>query len=579
MAVIFRTPLFTPTPTRRKFQGLVEVGMSFVLSTLVLNSTTLSQRHELPAPPKRPTYTQVDPVPNVIHTQPPPGEPSVLEELTFTPRRPVYNQIDPVPSLLFTTLHPQVGVPFNAVDIPDPPRRPIAQEPWQVQAPVLTTLALTNLQRVPLELGIPKRPVYNQLEPPPNLLNNTLVPTVVNQYLISLQKDRPNPPRRPIAQEPWQVQAPVLTTLALTNLQRIPLELSVPKKPVYVQVDEFGIPIELRISAALTPPIVPPIQENPSPRKLYNVSGTFYPGERIAPPAPVAPPFFQNDQPNPNRRDPDLKALTHTVVAVFGVRPFVQNEQPNPSRRPIYNQQAESGPNNLIIGIPRVPPFRLNDQPNPSKRPVSYQDQNRQMALEQGIPVPVPPGEQSDFPNPSRRPIYYQDFNRGPDLTQPIPVPPAPTYQTDQPNPPRRPIYYQDFNRGPDLTQPIPVPPPPFYQTDYPNPIQGKPRIQYDHVPDPLLYTLVVPPVNLPFSQYDWPNPQRLKSITNNGIFDFGSSVFGSGNNWTIIAGGTGTWQVINDAGTNAWGIIVTGTSSWSPLTPKNPTGNSGGVS
>lgn len=577
MANTFRTPLISNPIGRNKFPGLVEIVSSFVLTTLALN--VIAPPHDLPNPPKRPTYVQVEQVSAPTLTTLRLTTQSPFYEISQPSKRPIYNQIDPIPNLLFNTLRAQVGVPFFSVDIANPSRRPIAPEPIQVQAPVLTTLFLNaqvrSVKVIPLA---PRRPYYQQVDPPPNLLNTTLLSTAAIQYLLTQEKDRPNPPRRPIAPEPIQVQAPVLTTLAFKAQVPNPLILNSPKKPVYVQVDEFGVPLELRQIIPAIPPFIPPIQENPSRKILSLVAGTFYPGGQIAPSGALAvqPPFFLNDQPNPNRRDPDLKALIHTVVSIFGPNPFSQNDQPNPSRKPIYNQ-IEPPANILTLGIPIPPPFKQNDQPNPSKRPISYQDQNLPRALALGIPAPAPPGNLNDQPNPSRRPISYSDFNRGISLTLGIPIPPAPFFQTDQPNPSRRPISYQDQNISIPLALGLPTPPPPFYQTDFPNPIQGKLRIQPDIFANQQTLVLQPPVVVLPFSNTDWPTPVRHKDINNQGIFDFGGTVFGMGNTWSIITEGSGTWTPIG-TGTNSWGGIVTGNNSWIPLAPKTPTGNSGGV-
>lgn len=574
MANTFRTPLISNPIGRNRFPGLVEVVSSFVLSTLALNAR--APVPEQPNPPKRPTYVQVEQVQPPLLTTLRLNIQAPIYEISQPSKRPVYVQIDPTPSLLLNTLKSQIGVPFFSVDIANPSRRPIAQEPLQVQAPVLGLLNLNIQSRTPLALNSPKRPVYNQLEPPPNLLPSTLQPTAAIQYLLTQEKDRPNPPRRPIAPEPIQVQAQVLGLLALNAEVPNPLILNSPKRPVYIQVEELGTPIELLQTAAAIPPFVPPVQENPT-KKIPSLNIDYsYGALQFAKPTLVILPFSQVDWPTPVARDPDLKALVHTVVSIFGPLPFRQTEQSNPPARIAYRQTDPIG-NILVLGIPRQQPFFPGLQENPvRKTPILVSGAFYPSRFAPVAPV-VPPTFNNDQPNPSKRPIYYQDFNRGISLTLGIPIPPAPFRQNDQPNPSKRPISYQDQNRQIALEQGIPIPPPPFYQTDFPNPIQGKPRIQMDSILDLQLFTLAPPPVPQPFNTYDWPPPQRRRDIVNQGIFDFGGSVFSAGTNWSIIAGGSGTWTPIVGA-TNAWGGIVTGDNLWAPINPKIAGQNSGGV-
>jgi hypothetical protein len=575
VAVIFRAPVVTSTPTKARFQGLVEVGLSFVLTALSLHSQ-IAKAPDLTQTPKRPVYVQVEQPPNALlylkYIAP------FVQELQDSPSpRLKYYQIDPPPNLQGSTLAAQVGFPFITPAIDIPSRRPIAQEPLQVQAAVLSQLRLNTISPTPDLTPTPRRPIYNQIDPIPDLLQTTLQPPPVNTFLLRAI-DLPIPAKRLPAPEPLQVQAPVLTTLFFTANVPNPLITPTPKRPIYNQTEIPPSFVVLNLIAPAGQPFFPADLPNPVRKPNFNVSGTFYNGDRYPPTVLIQAPFFQNEQPNPNPQNKDLFAHTLTAVNLFGPLPFNWSDQQPPSRRPIYYQQAESGPNKLVQGIPRSPPGSYLNWENPSRRPIYNQDYNLPINFISLQAKPPAPFYQTDQPNPSRRPIYNQDYNLPINFISLQAKPPAPFYQTDQPNPSRRPISYPDQNAPIPFTLGIPVPAVPFIQSYFDNPILARLRIQPEIFPNLIVNTLTIPPPVLPFNNYDWPVFQRRRDITNQGIFDFGGTVFGSGAIWTTITDTVVPGWVTITTQTNAWSTITTATMTWTSVNTNQSTNNSGGV-
>ena len=187
---------------------------------------------------------------------------------------------------------------------------------------------------------------------------------------------------------------------------------------------------------------------------------------------------FSDFQPPPRRPIYNQQveaAQNHLPIGIPKAPPFFQNDQPNPSKRPVsYQDQNLETP--LTLGVGKfIPPFQQNDQPNPSKRPVSYQDQNEGVPLF-GFPKPAAPFFLNDQPNPSKRPVSYPDQNRGVPLFG-FPIPAAPFLQSNfdaNPVPPTK-RYQPDLI--PNLLTNILIPVPnnlPFGLYDWPAP----PRIK-----------------------------------------------------------------------------------------------------
>jgi len=280
------------------------------------------------------------------------------------------------------------------------------------------------------------------------------------------------------------------------------------------------------------------------------------------------PPFFLLDHPNPVRKNPDLWAHTFTSAAISWHQLTALFDWPTPPRK-IYNQQDASGPNVLPIGIPMPstiyarPPLILK-----LTRPIAQMPEHLRNQIVLGIPPPHAPFFLNDQPNPPRRPISYPDHNRPAAPNAGIPQPSAPLYLNDQPNPPRRPISYPDLNLPGSVLLLKLTPAPALFATDLINPPPGRARYQPDLIPNLLTSVFIKPPLNLPFSNIDFPIPYRKREINNYGIWSFGSLIlspsqfWGSINTsetpaWTPMGATVGAWNPISTAQTPSWGDVV----------------------
>jgi hypothetical protein len=238
--------------------------------------------------------------------------------------------------------------------------------------------------------------------------------------------------------------------------------------------------------------------------------------------APVAPPFSQDDWPNPVRRAVPLQDWQHRVpLNLLGKDNLLirQTDWPNPV-----------GPRRSVdlltwTDSPAVPPpaavalpFSQNDWPNPVLRPVQRPDYSNTTDLtllgkDTFFGAPGQPPAPREWPNP-RGPARPSAVFDPPNLTNTLQAAPATTFA-----PFRQPFFTRIVARpGPPLSDPPNLltttlrvtAAAPFFQTDWPNPsLRIVQRQDFQNAIELALLgqdRVYGAPGQVP--RYDWPNPR-----------------------------------------------------------------------
>src|SRR5690349_3045388 len=262
--------------------------------------------------------------------------------------------------------------------------------------------------------------------------------------------------------------------------------------------------------------------------------------------APAAPPFSQDDWPNPVIRKQAVRTTVNGVNLnllsqdqFFGAagqpptydypnpkapkrsvqdwnqnllqstlvpQPFAQTDWPNPiTRKPgirgdIYSVNLELIGQDSFFGVPGQPPANY-DFPNPKAQRRNPQDWLQSPYNSQG----EKPFTQYDFPNPRGPKRNPQDWSQNLLQSTLTPAAGTPFSQTDWPNP-QRPRRGQDWQYSQAQFIPAPVAGTPFSQTDWPNPVRRVTR-PFGAFYHRVAMAAPAQAAGTPFVQTDWQNP------------------------------------------------------------------------
>ena len=288
------TPLILNTPVRRKDAGLIEVGFNLALAALAFHFPFHSV--DTNQAPKRPVYTQVDPVPNsLIQGIPAAPKPFYSVDLTQVNKRPVYVQQEQVINKLPSGL-PGVYGQAPTLDLNIFFKRPVYVQQEQVLNYVILAQVIPAAvfrEAVTLKHYEYNKKPYQQIDP----ISNILIRGLANVKPPFNSVETTLTPKKPIYNQVTDVQAPVFNSLLLTVIPRVPLFTDVrPRRSQTTDISNVSPLVQI------IPPTGPPFfsvdTSNPARKPIYLNSGTSFGGERFAPTGsgpPAQPPFFQTN--------------------------------------------------------------------------------------------------------------------------------------------------------------------------------------------------------------------------------------------------------------------------------------------